>query len=377
MTAQGSGTHAPDGSTLSAPATPDPKGKRSSYVDWLHSEGIPVVEGLAVEDLAAVPVERWERLGVRGAFVRLRGAEDTNDAFVMEIPPGQSTKVDRHLYEKFIFVLEGNGTCEVWNGAGARSMFEWKAGSLFSIPLNCSHVLHNSSGSNRVRLAGVTTAPIMINLLHNLEFVFGCSFDFTDRFAGEEGYFDGQGELFPGRVWETNFVPDAYRFKLYEWKERGAGGTNIMLELANNSLCSHISEFPVGTYEKGHLHGPGAHIIILSGEGYTLMWPRNDHGQEPDFHRIPWKAGSMLVPPGGWFHQHFNIGSEPARYLPIRWGSRRWSATQYLDVQGGTTSVKEGGNQIEYEDQHPWIHELFVESCRQKGVDVVIEHPTA
>ena len=38
-----------------------------------------------------------------------------------------------------------------------------------------------------------------------------------------------------------------------------------MIELAQNSMGAHISQFQPGTYKKAHRHGPGAHVIILDG----------------------------------------------------------------------------------------------------------------
>src|SRR5262249_39211240 len=75
-------------------------------------------------------------------------------------------------------------------------------------------------------------------------------------------------------------------------REGGAGGGHIRLNMARGSIASHISQFPVGTYKKAHAHGPGAHVIVLSGEGYSLMGPR---GEEP--RRFDWQVGTLIVPP--------------------------------------------------------------------------------
>ena len=162
----------------------------------------------------------------------------------------------------------------------------------------------------------------MINLYEDIDFVFNTNYDFKDRFAGEPDYFSAKGEQ-KGFLLETNFVPDAVNLPLITAKERGAGGGHIRFNMAKGSMNSHISQFPIGTYKKGHAHGPGAHVIILSGEGYSLMWPE---GEEP--HRYEWEVGTMIVPPNMWFHQHFNTGTDAGALSRLQARGRRRSATR-------------------------------------------------
>lgn len=334
--------------------------EKSTYQRWLEREGLPVIREYYIQDIRKVPLEPWERKGGRGAYLNLIGTGEANDAYICEIPAGKSLKPQRHLFEEMIFIVEGRGATSVWTDKGKKQTFEWQAGSLFAPPLNTWHQHFNGSGSEPVRYLAVTSAPVVINLFHNFEFIFNNPFEFSDRFTGEEDYFSGKGKLYPGRIWDTNFVADVRSIGLYEWKERGAGGKNVMLELSENTMCAHISEFPVGTYKKAHRHGPGAHVVIIGGRGYSLMWPEGS-----PIRKFDWQDGSIIVPPENWFHQHFNTGNNPARYLALRWGSKKYRGLR--KAYGVDEDVKKGGSQIEYRDEEPKIHREFEEAAAKAG----------
>lgn len=331
-----------------------------TYDKWLKEEELPVNRGYHVGDLNKVPLNPWPRKGGLGAFIQMEGAEEADDAYVCEIPPGATLKPQKHLFEEMIFILSGRGATAIWNKRGEKQIFEWQAGSLFSPPLNTWHIHYNGQGDKPARYVSVTNRPMIMNLFHNLDFIYKNDFRFTDRFNSQEGYFSGKGKTVTGRIWETNFIPDVYSFQLKDQKERGAGGTGIIFELSENSMGSHISEFPVGTYKKAHRHGPGAHIVILQGKGYSFMWRGGEEKK-----RIDWQPGSLFVPPEMWFHQHFNTGSEPARYLALRATGTKFRSGK---AWGIAESVKEGGDQIEYEDEDPSVRELFVKELAKVGV---------
>ena len=160
---------------------------------------------------------------------------------------------------------------------------------------------------------------------------------------------------------DTNFVPDALALPLISAAERGAGGGHIRFSMAKGSMNSHISEFPVGTYKKGHRHGPGAHVIVLTGSGYSLMWP---DGEEP--RRYDWSEGSLIIPPNMWFHQHFNSGSAPARYLAFK--HEGVSIRNAQGVPKAWISRRLGGDQIDYIDERPEIRRAFADELASAGV---------
>ena len=126
-------------------------------------------------------------------------------------------------------------------------------------------------------------------------------------------------------------------------------------------MNSHISQFPVGTYKKAHAHGPGAHVIILSGEGYSLMWPE---GEEP--RRYDWEVGTLIVPPNIWFHQHFNTGTTPARYLAFK--HEGVAVRNAQGVPKAWISRRVGGDQIDYADEAPAVRKTFAEALARHGL---------
>jgi hypothetical protein len=91
------------------------------------------------------------------------------------------------------------------------------------------------------------------------------------------------------------------------------------------------------------------------------MWPEGSPKQ-----RFDWQEGSIIVPPDMWFHQHFNTGKEEARYLALRWRGQKHMMMKASRVD---KSVKEGGAQIEYEDEDPMVRKMFEEALAKEGVE--------
>src|SRR6202045_2571528 len=334
--------------------------KDTPYLRWVRDEGLDIIGAHYVPNLRTVALKPWARRGGAGVFINHEASRTSNDCYVCEIPAGGKLAPQRQLYEEMILALDGRGSTIVWNDAGNRIGFEWKAGAMFAIPLNTWHQHFNGSGTTPARFVAVTNCPSVLNLYDDLAFVFNTAHDFKERFAGEPDYFANKGEQ-KGFLLTTNFVPDAVNLPLITAKERGAGGGHIRFNMAKGSMNSHISQFPIGTYKKGHAHGPGAHVIVLSGDGFSLMWPE---GEEPQQYK--WEVGTMIVPPNMWFHQHFNSGTTPARYLAFK-----HEGVAIRNAQGvpkAWISRRVGGDQIDYLDEKPEIRRLFASELAKHNI---------
>ena len=335
--------------------------KDTPYLRWVRDEGLDIISAHYIRNLRTVEQKPWARRGGKGVYINHEASRTSNDCYVCEIAPGKKLEPLRQLFEEMILVLDGRGSTTVWNDAGQRITFEWKAGALFAIPLNCWHQHFNGSGSEPARFVSVTNAPPIINLYEDIDFIFNTPHDFKERFNGEPDYFANKGQQ-EGFKLTTNFVPDAPNIPLITAKERGAGGGHIRFNMAKGSMNSHISQFPIGTYKKGHAHGPGAHVIILGGQGYSLMWAEGD---EPK--RYDWEIGTMIVPPNMWNHQHFNTGTTPSRYLAFK--HEVVSIRNAQGVPKAWISKRIGGDQIDYADEMPLVRSMFKDELSKVGLE--------
>jgi uncharacterized RmlC-like cupin family protein len=344
------------------------------YMNWATGEGIPVHLDFG-HDLLALETGPWARYEARGCFAHAHGRGDFMANYVLEVPASSKTRPIKHLYEAIFYVLSGIGSTTIWLPDGTKQSFEWGPKAVFAIPLNCEYQIFNGSGQESARLSVTNDAPLTINLYHNMEFVFENPCRFPDR-IGKANRFEGEGDhsaiALKGKqsllnLWETNFVPDLSDFKLYELEDRGKGSRNVMFQFAEGTMHSHSSEIPVGRYKKAHRHAAGTHVHAVTGNGYSLLWYEGDS----EFKEIPWRHGIMYVPPFWMMHQHFNTSNEPARYLACAVGSAKFpfiSLRRRSTEGGGSTSIQQGGRQIEYEDQDPRIHRKFLEALQKAGI---------
>ena len=144
--------------------------------------------------------------------------------------------------------------------------------------------------------------------------------------------------------------------KLMHRPGRGSLNRSVYMRIPGSELRAHMSVFPAGTYKKGHRHGPGRVIVIPGGEGYSIMW---QEGQEKMV--IHWHEASCFVPPDRWFHQHFNLGAVPGRYLALH------PPNQFMGMSESVQDLSR--DQIEYPDEDPWIREYFETQLAERGIE--------
>jgi quercetin dioxygenase-like cupin family protein len=306
---------------------------------------------------------------------------------VVEVPGAGALNTEKHLYEKVVFVIEGRGSTEVWQeGQSKRHVFEWQKGSMFSIPINCHHRMINASSSPALLYCG-TTAPNLMNVLDNVDFIFNCPYAFTERFSGAEDYFKPKDDLEPDPVRglamrRTNLIPDIINTQLPLDNRRSPGYRRVEPYMAGNRFYFWIGHHETGRYSKAHKHMSAAVLLCVKGKGYTYTWPA-------DIGMTPWKDGKadmikrqdyeyggiVTAAPmsGDWFHQHFGISKEGLRvsawHGPNNQRSRKAGLPGEAQIDAGAIDIKKGGAAIPYSMEDPNIRVEFSAALKAEGLE--------
>src|SRR2546427_168613 len=214
--------------------------------------------------------------------------------------------------------------------------------------------------------------------------IFDNDYVFTERFDGRKDYFSSKATAFyptaprqraPVYVQGhhshsiVNFVPNAWKAPLYP-AGQGVEDYDNHFSMARNTMALHVEQFPTGTYERCHRHGPGSTIILLDGNGFSLLWPPEigttpfKDGKQSQVQLAEWKEGTLLVPPLQWYHQHFNSGKTPARFVKLGgWNNDLYPFTTTLVSDPGRTD-------IDYPDEDPKVRQIFAERLTAAGGEV-------
>ncbi len=238
----------------------------------------------------------------------------------------------RHNIEAVIFILRGRGY-SVIDGV----QYDWEPGDFMCVPIFAWHRHVNTSDEVMLYVAA-TTGPLGMAL--------GTAIYEDDRYP-ENWVFAQEGKqavetLLPGGgTTQVSYatqgdgpslspMDDLYRQQLSfasdEEGVRRAGkvlvkGKDIKLEgtrmgyvayvvdpkvgFHSRVLGSSLAEVPPGCHSGAHRHLYEETNYILRGSGYSII----------EDHKIEWKAGDTLCIPVFSWHQHFNTGTEPARFL--------------------------------------------------------------
>src|SRR5262249_60372477 len=106
---------------------------------------------------------------------------------------------------------------------------------------------------------------LMIDLLHDVPFVFGCDHTFDERFDGRADYFvptsnrQFQGGFFN---WESNFIADARGALIDPSEAKGYGVGINFFHMGGSTFVGHPAAWPVGGAHKGPYNNGGASLLV-------------------------------------------------------------------------------------------------------------------
>ena len=338
--------------------------KVGPYEHWVGSTGLPVYRGHAVQDVRTAELSWWAERECNAAFVSLQGQGSLTEGRITEIPPGKTLPPLKFGLDEIVYVVKGRGLTTTWRGDGeAKKTVEWSAHSLMLLPRNYTHQLTNTQGTESARLLHYNAFPMALGAVPDPSAFINNPDSAPGMDANEEREFFATAVAVAGRrdraVWSGSFFPDlAVWDSLSRRESRGAAGHSVSFHFSGIPFNAHMSVFPKQTYKKTHRHGPGpfrpgALLVLVSGEGFSVMWAHDDDDAEKTI--VPWQEGTVFNPPDKWWHGHYNVGLEPARYLAIQ--------PPQVFSEHKSSSIE-----IQYTEEEAWVRERFESELAERGL---------
>ncbi|MBM2811126.1 MAG: hypothetical protein HW416_1885 [Chloroflexi bacterium] len=355
----------------------------SPYDQWIETVGIPIHRGFYIPDLRTMELGPWAERECNAAFIQLAGQEGVSELRASEIAPGKTLPALRFALDEVVYVAEGRGLTTLLDASGKPSkVFEWGRHSLFLLPRNQAYQLANTQGAQRVRLLHCNYLPYVAPITGDVAFFFNNPYvgrdaaDDTEDFYSEAKLIDPptDGRRARGAFWRGNFFPSMLDWdKLTPSKRRGASAKSVAIHFAHSPMSCHMTYFPPLRHKTAHWHGAGYVIVVLTGEGFSLMWPEGQEPEGPEKNEkqtIEWHEGSVFVPPTRWWHQHFNVGAAPARYLALHPPASVIAVGEMVEDSPLAVGYRQVNYpQIAYTDQEPWIRERFEADLAKRGLE--------
>ena len=142
--------------------------------------------------------------------------------------------------------------------------------SRFRSTLDYQHF--NGQGHAPARYFAVTNAPFMMNLFHKPGFHLWRWFHLRRPFsARRKEYFSGKRKTL-GPQAGSQLRAQRARYSIVRVERARRRRQNLTSNWPQRHGLAYLG-FPVGRYKKAHRHGPGAHVIILGGQGYPCFGP--------------------------------------------------------------------------------------------------------
>ena len=340
--------------------------RQTAYTKWIETEGVPSYGGYGIEDVSKLGVEPWRRMGCLGAYIDLIGSEETSGAYLLEIQPSGETSPEKHIYEEILFCVSGQASVRYWWEDIGEASFECGPGAIFASPLNTWHRIVNESMSEAARFLAITSAPATFSLLGDPGPIYDNEYSFYDRFDPGNDFFSRPARIVTIRGRETvttNLISDIQTFALKEEGTPGESSRQRKLSLANNRGNVFVGEYPGRRYSLAHHHEPGIHVYIPRGEGFTSMWPKEagirpyQDGNADQVVHFSFRAGSIYVPPRGWFHNHYNVNDAPYLYVGV--GPPGDNVPRIGKFPLDSVSITHGGTQIDRVLEDPEFRRIF------------------